>query len=221
LLPCKNCICETCANQLTYTNVVSSNEIFQPTWKTNCLLCHEIHEKPENGFPVEESLLQIIKSKKECGKTLESLEQRQKMFEDRKKEAENLIRVNSEKMKSNFEKSIKTLMSRISSKKQALIEDVDNFEARNKERFEEMQNKLIQEPINDAEEFCRLKDANETPKRVVKHSICQCKELLGSLNLKKIDFDNFVENYLSTTFKEANIKFGESFIGNVEKIAIP
>ena len=62
-LPCGFCICESCLQELTYTQTVfiKNSDEEKTNWEIICPLCSESHEVPENNFPIQKSLSELLK----------------------------------------------------------------------------------------------------------------------------------------------------------------
>lgn len=58
-LPCGYCVCETCVYEFTYTQTVFNSET-SSEWEIECTLCNKTHSVPENGFPIQKYLFELI-----------------------------------------------------------------------------------------------------------------------------------------------------------------
>jgi hypothetical protein len=211
-LPCGECICNKCI-----TNKVGS--VYE------CLFCNMRHTIPDDGFPICKIMEYFVKEKPmgefKC-KAIDRLESELIELKDKMNTLSSKMHLSVESIsehcevvRNQIEIKTESIMLKIESCKEKLLQDVDDYEMRCKEavktkNFGENFNKIIEENTNFLEKhnnFTKKQKINEDEAIKVNHTAFLQKNILNNeiknldaiiFDKKRILFEDFEESFVSS-----------------------
>jgi hypothetical protein len=127
VLPCGESICNKCI-----LNGISDKNEF------NCLCCVEMHNVPRNGFPVNKSMLSLLRMKPKVEIKFNVWEEFKKNFKQMKDNLDKLISdvelsdgivdEHCEMIKNQIETRTESLIQKIENYREVLLKEIDDYE---------------------------------------------------------------------------------------------
>jgi hypothetical protein len=227
-LPCGFCICESCLQELTYTQTVfiNNNNEEKTNWEISCPLCYENHQVPEKNFPIQKSLaeLLVLNPSKETHdivfnefKTL--LYEYSGKFDGLKKifnDSIDKINEHSKKMKNEISNRIEILLKLIEKYEKDVVEKLNNFENDKSKSVNDNIVGIINEINLKLSGYnLLLNEDNKNEKQKIKLATFDAIRLIESLDNSIVELNNLITDANNIDFTVNTKSFEDSIVGEL------
>ena len=227
-LPCGYCICESCLEQATYTQTIFFNNDNQQksNWCIDCPLCKEQHQVPEQNFPIQKSLVELLalnpskemhdivfnEFKALLSEYTSKLDELKSRFEDSIEK----INAHSKKMKNEITIRIETLVKLVKKYENDVVDRLKHFEHEKTNNLNDSIASIINNinlKLNDYNLLLNTENKNE--KQKIKLATFDAIKFIDTLDINIIELNDAVDNAISITFMANKNDLKDSIVGEL------
>ena len=227
-LPCGFCICETCLQQLTYSQTICILTGAKTNWEIDCPFCKEKHQVPEDNFPIMQSvadLLSLNPSRETHDIVFNEFKTILNEFgvkmEDLKKDlTQSFEKINehAKDVKQEIFNRVQTLMEIIEKYEKNLVEKLMHFESDKNKSVNDSVASIVKEVSAKLNEwnFLLNNEANNE-KQKIKMATFEAIRLIEKLDSNIIELNGMINDASNIEFIESSNKLEQSIVGSIKR----